>query len=81
MAQHDSGLDNPLPITHASILSTSERENLYPLTRNYYENNSLRIIFAIITRDFVLSKCPGKKDMFKELRVRFVTFPKINILE
>ena len=47
-------------------------DNDYPLTRNYYENNSLRIIF----RNFVLSKCPGKKDIFKELRVRFVIFRK-----
>ena len=29
----------------------------------------------------MLSKCPGKKDIFKELRVRFVNFLKIIILE
>ena len=29
----------------------------------------------------MLSKCPGKKDIFKELRVRFVIFPKIIISE
>ena len=29
----------------------------------------------------MLSKCPGKKDIFKELRVRFVIIPKIIISE
>ena len=29
----------------------------------------------------MLSKCPGEKDIFKELRVRFVIFPKIIISE
>ena len=29
----------------------------------------------------MLSKCPGKKGIFKELRVRFVIFPKIIISE
>ena len=29
----------------------------------------------------MLSKCPGKKDIFKELRVGFVIFPKIIISE
>ena len=29
----------------------------------------------------MLSKCPGKKDIFEELRVRFVIFPKIIISE
>ena len=42
----------------------------------FYENNSLRIIFRTFLRDFVLSKCPQKKDIFKELRVRFVIFQK-----
>ena len=63
------------------ILATCQRDPLgrnYPPTRNYYENNSLRIIFRIF-EDFELSECPGKKDIFKELRVRFVIFPKIII--
>ena len=34
-----------------------------------------------IIRDFMLLKCPGKKDIFKELRVRFVIFLKIIISE
>ena len=29
----------------------------------------------------MLSRCPGKKDIFKELRARFVIFPKIIISE
>ena len=29
----------------------------------------------------MLSKCPGKKDIFKELRVRFLILPKIIISE
>ena len=29
--------------------------------------------------DFEHWKCPGKTDIFKELRVRFVIFPKIMI--
>ena len=29
----------------------------------------------------MVSKCPGKKDIFEELRVRFVIFPKIFISE
>ena len=29
----------------------------------------------------MLSKCPGKKDIFKELRVIFVFFPKVIISE
>ena len=29
----------------------------------------------------MLSKCPGKKDIFKKLRVRFVIFPKIILRE
>ena len=53
----------------------------YPLTRNYYENNSLRIIFRNFLRDFELLKFPGKTDFFKELRVKFVIFVKINISE
>ena len=46
----------------------------YPLTRNCYKNDSLRIIIRNFLRRFALSKCPGKKDIFKELRVRFVIF-------
>ena len=51
-----------------------EKKKVYPLTRYYYENNSLRVIFSVILRDFVLSKCPDNKDIFKELRVRCVIF-------
>ena len=40
------GINNPLP-DPSSILHHLDREELgpYPPTRNYYENNSLRIIF------------------------------------
>ena len=64
-------------------LPTPERplKSTYPLTRNCYANNSLIIIFRNYLRDFVLSKCPGKKDIFKELRVRFLIYPKIIISE
>ena len=57
----------------------------YPRTQNYYENNCLRmffvfsLVFPYFLSAFVLSKCPGKKDIFKELRVRFVFFLKIAI--
>ena len=52
-----------------------------PLTRNDYENHSLRLFFAITSRDFVLSTCPGNKDILKELRVRFIIFPEIIVSE
>ena len=47
------------------------------LKQNYYENNSLRTIFFVILRRI----CTLKMDIFKELRVRFVIFAKITILE
>ena len=39
------------------------------------------LFFSLFLRDSVLLKCPGQKDIFKELRVRFVIFPKIIISE
>ena len=41
------------------------------LTRHDYENNSLRF-FPWFLPDFAPSKAPGKKDFFKELRMKFV---------
>ena len=49
----------------------------YPLTRNYYENNSLRIIFRNKIRGgFCSQNVQEKKDGFKELRVGFAIFRK-----
>ena len=55
--------------------------SLYPLRRNYYEKNDPRIIVSEFLKDFELFKFPGKKDFFKELRVKFVSFAKIIISE
>ena len=53
----------------------------YPLTRNCYENNTLRIIFRNI-RDILCSRnVQERKTVCKELRVRFLILPKIIVLE
>ena len=52
----------------------------YPLdtiTRNYYENISLRLVVLVIFEEFCCLKSPGKTDFFKELRVKFVIILKI----
>ena len=48
----------------------------YPLTRNYYENNSLRLIFPNFPEGSHLQNLREKKDFFKELRMKFVIFQK-----
>ena len=48
----------------------------YPLTRNFYESNSLRFIFFAIFEGSCALESPGKKDFCKELRMRFVIFRK-----
>ena len=48
----------------------------YPLTRNYYENNSLRIIFRNFQGVSHPENSPRRKDFFKELRIKFVIFQK-----
>ena len=44
----------------------------YPLTQNYYENNSLRLIFRNNFEGFCAPEMSRKEKNFKELRVRFV---------
>ena len=49
---------------------------MYPLTRNYYENNSLRLIFCNFGAILCSKILRERRDFFKELRVRFVIFQK-----
>ena len=52
-------------------------QNLVPSDTKLLRKEFPENYFSSFLRDFVLSKCPGKKDIFKELGVRFVIFPKI----
>ena len=54
---------------------SSPRWLIYPLTRKYYENNSLRIIYRNYW-GILSSRNVQEKKTFKELRVRFVIFRK-----
>ena len=52
----------------------------YPLTRNYYENNSLRIIFRNFKAMLYL-KIFGKEGLFQGITREIRHFSKIIILE
>ena len=55
-------------------------EKIYPLTRNYYENNSLRIFFVILRR-FCTLKIFGKEGLFQGITREIRNFSKIVILK
>ena len=48
----------------------------YPLTRNYYENNSPRITFRNFRGKLRSQNLRERKTFFQKLRVRFVIFQK-----
>ena len=48
----------------------------YPLARDYYENNSLRIVFFGKIWRLTVLKSPGKKDSFTKFCVKFISFTK-----
>ena len=51
------------PVNRLWCAKTERRNRNYPLTRNYYKNNSLRIIFVIIFEGFCALKMSRKENI------------------
>ena len=64
-----------------SLFTIRDEDITYPLTRNYYDNNSLRVIVRNFWGSSHLQNVQEKEDFFKELRMKFVIFSKIIISE